>query len=78
VSITEPIGDDTMGNLMDSMLAAFAQFDNKIRISRTTGGMITRLEQGGWPLLPMATGDQKHLVVLLRLNRVMTPQRSVY
>ncbi|WP_408996129.1 recombinase family protein [Streptomyces caniscabiei] len=49
VSVTEPIGDDPMGNLMDAMLAAFAQFDNEIRTARTTGGMRARLEQGGWP-----------------------------
>ena len=49
VSVTEPIGDDPMGNLMDGMLAAFAQFDNDIRTARTTGGMRARLEQGGWP-----------------------------
>lgn len=49
VSVTEPISDDPMGNLMDSMLAAFAQFDNDIRTARTTGGMKARLEQGGWP-----------------------------
>ena len=49
VSVTEPIGDDPMGNLMDGMLAAFAQFDNEVRTARTTGGMRARLEQGGWP-----------------------------
>lgn len=49
VSVTEPIGDDPLGNLMDGMLAAFAQFDNDIRTARTTGGMRARLEQGGWP-----------------------------
>lgn len=49
VSVTEPIGDDPIGNLMDSMLAAFAQFDNDIRTARTMGGMKKRLEQGGWP-----------------------------
>ncbi len=49
VSVTEPIADDAMGNLMESMLAAFAEFDNEIRMARTTGGMIARLEQGGWP-----------------------------
>lgn len=49
VSVTEPISDDPMGNLMESMLAAFAQFDNEIRLARTTGGMIARLEQGAWP-----------------------------
>lgn len=49
VSVTEPIDDSPMGQLMDSMLAAFAQFDNDIRTARTTGGMKARLEQGGWP-----------------------------
>lgn len=49
VSVTEPIGDDPMGNLMDGMLAAIAQFDNEIRLSRTQGGMKARSEQGGWP-----------------------------
>lgn len=49
VSVTEPISDDPMGNLMESMLAAFAEFDNEIRKARTTGGMIARLEQGAWP-----------------------------
>ena len=49
VSVTEPIGDDPLGNLMDGMLAAFAQFDNEVRTARTTGGMRARLEQGGWP-----------------------------
>lgn len=43
VSVTEPIDDSPMGNLMDSMLAAFAQFDNDIRAARTTGGMKARL-----------------------------------
>lgn len=49
VSVTEPIGDDPLGNLMDGMLAAFAQFDNEVRTARTTGGMRARLKQGGWP-----------------------------
>jgi len=49
ISVTEPIGDDPVGNLMDGMLAAFAQFDNDIRTARTTGGMRARTMQGGWP-----------------------------
>lgn len=49
VSVTEPIGDDPVGNLMDGMLAAFAQFDNDVRTARTTGGMKARTLQGGWP-----------------------------
>jgi site-specific DNA recombinase len=49
VSVTEPIDDSPTGSLMDSMLAAFAQFDNEIRLLRTQGGMRARSEQGGWP-----------------------------
>jgi site-specific DNA recombinase len=49
VSVTEPIGDDPMGNFMDGMLAAWAQFDNDIRLVRTQGGMKARSEQGAWP-----------------------------
>ncbi len=49
VSVTEPISDDPTGNLMDGILASFAQFDNEIRLLRTTGGMKARTEQGGWP-----------------------------
>jgi site-specific DNA recombinase len=52
VSVTEPIGDDPVGNLMDGMLAAFAQFDNDVRTARTTGGMRARTMQGGWPHSP--------------------------
>lgn len=49
ISVTEPIEDSPTGNLMESMLAAFAQFDNDIRTLRTTAGMKARTEQGGWP-----------------------------
>jgi site-specific DNA recombinase len=49
MSATEPIGDDPMGTLLDGILASFAQFDNDIRLVRTTGGMKARTEQGGWP-----------------------------
>lgn len=48
-SVTEPIGDDPMGNLMEGILASFAQFDNDIRTARTTSGMRARTQQGGWP-----------------------------
>ena len=48
-SVTEPIDDTPSGNLMETMLAGFAQFDNQIRAARTTGGMKARLLQGGWP-----------------------------
>jgi site-specific DNA recombinase len=49
VSVTEPIDDNPMGSLMENVLAAFAQFDNEIRLVRTMGGMKARAQQGGWP-----------------------------
>ncbi len=49
VSVTEPIDESPMGTLMDTMLSGFAEFDNEIRKARTVGGMVARLEQGGWP-----------------------------
>ncbi len=49
VSVTEPIDDTPTGSLMDSMLAAFAQFDNEIRMARTQGGMRARSLEGAWP-----------------------------
>lgn len=48
-SVTEPIDESPMGSLMEGVLAAFAQFDNDIRTSRTTSGMRARSMQGGWP-----------------------------
>ena len=49
MSVTEPIGEGATGDLMENMLAAFAQFDNDIRTLRTTTGMRARTKQGGWP-----------------------------
>jgi site-specific DNA recombinase len=49
VSVTEPISDDPMGTLVENMLAAYAQFENEMRLARTTAGMKARTEQGGWP-----------------------------
>ncbi len=47
-SVTEPIDDSPMGSLMEGVLAAFAQFDNDIRTTRTVTGMKARTMQGGW------------------------------
>lgn len=48
-SVTEPIDESPMGSLMEGVLAAFAQFDNDIRTTRTVTGMRARTMQGGWP-----------------------------
>lgn len=48
VSVTEPIEDSNTGRLMESMLAAFAQFDNEVRTERASNGLRGRAEEGGW------------------------------
>jgi hypothetical protein len=47
-SATEPIDDTSTGKLMESVLAAFAQFDNDVRSDRTRAGMKAALELGRW------------------------------
>lgn len=48
LSATEPIENTNTGNLMETILAGFAQFDNGVRSERSRGGMKTRIEQGCW------------------------------
>jgi site-specific DNA recombinase len=45
-SVTEPITDDPQGQLMETMLAGFAQFENEIRKQRCTSGMQGSLRRG--------------------------------
>lgn len=45
-SVTEPITDDPQGQLMETMLAGFAQFENEIRKQRCTSGMQGALRRG--------------------------------
>ena len=47
-SVTEPIDDSATGQLMESILAGFAEFDNKLRAERSRVGMVRRSEQGSW------------------------------
>lgn len=47
-SVTETIGEDPQGHLMETILAGFAQFDNDIRAVRSRNGMEERLRQGIW------------------------------
>ncbi len=51
-SVTEPISDDPMGKLMETMLAGFAEFDNDIRSLRCRNGMMDRIRQGIYPFKP--------------------------
>lgn len=52
VSVTELIGSDPTGKLMETMLAGFAEFDNAIRKQRCSNGMLARLKSGIWPWKP--------------------------
>lgn len=45
-SVTEPITNDPQGQLMETMLAGFAQFENEIRKQRCTSGMQGSLRKG--------------------------------
>ncbi len=47
-SVTEIIGEDPQGHLMETILAGFAQFDNDIRSIRSRSGMEARMRQGVW------------------------------
>lgn len=52
VSVTEPIASDPNGQLMETILAGFAQFDNEIRAVRSVQGMKQRLREGIFPWKP--------------------------
>lgn len=54
VSITEPTDNSPMGKVLETMLAAFAQFDNDLRSQRSSDGLLTKLREGIWPLAPFA------------------------
>ena len=45
-SVTEPISDTPVGKMMESMLSAFAEFDNNVRTERSVNGMRERIKQG--------------------------------
>lgn len=69
LSVTEPIEDSTTGRLMETMLAAFAQFDNEVRAERATNGLNGRADQGGWisrpPLGYLNTRDEVNRPTLM-------------
>ncbi len=47
-SVTEPIGNNPMGKMMEGILSTFAEFDNNVRTERSVNGMKERLKQGVW------------------------------
>jgi len=52
VSITEPIDPNPEGELMETILAGFAQFDNEIRATRSVHGMRRKIQEGIFPWKP--------------------------
>ena len=48
-SATEPIGDEPNAKLFETIVAAFAEFDNAIRALRCVNGMRARIRSGIWP-----------------------------
>ena len=65
ISVTEPFAQSSTGNLMKTMLSAFAQFDNDVRSERSSAGAKRRIEEGGWPYLA-PLGYQNHKDTLRR------------
>ena len=51
-SVTEPIGNDPVEKLIETVLAGTAEFDNSIRSQRCTDGMIAKLREGICPWQP--------------------------
>ena len=52
MSVTEPIGNNPVEKLLETVLAATSEFDNSIRRQRCTNGMLARVLQGIWPWKP--------------------------
>ncbi len=48
-SVSEPIDDSAMGKMFETMMSAFAEFDNSIRTQRSIDGMSEKIKQGLWP-----------------------------
>ena len=51
-SVTEPISDDPIGKMTETMLAGYAQFENEIRKQRCEGGMQGKIKNGIRPWKP--------------------------
>ncbi len=51
-SVSEPIGNDPVEKLIETVLAGTAEFDNSIRSRRCTDGMIEKLREGILPWQP--------------------------
>lgn len=61
ISASEPTNESSSGELMETMLAGFAQFDNRMRTERTVGGMQEALNSGYWTFkAPFGYKNSKH------------------
>lgn len=70
-SVTEPINETPQGQLMETVLAGFAQFDNDIRTERSKTGMEQRVKEGRWvfgriPLGYLASKDEGNKTILIQ------------
>jgi len=52
VSISEPAGNDPVGDMVSTIMFAVAQFDNDIRAQRSKRGMAETAMRGGWITTP--------------------------
>ncbi len=63
-SVTEQIGEDPTGKLLEGMMAVIAEFDNDIRKVRCSGGMLGLLKKGLYPWHPpigyLSEQNKKH------------------
>ena len=50
-SATEPIDDSHIGRFMETVLAGFAELDNRMKAERTVTGLKTAVNIGRWPFL---------------------------
>jgi len=48
-SVTEPIDDSSIGKFMETVLAGFAELDNRMKADRSIVGMKDSLDLGRWP-----------------------------
>src|SRR5213592_4419848 len=83
VSVTEPIDSNPEGNLMETILAGFAQFDNDIRATRTVQGMRRKLQEGIFPWKPplgyrsSTRNDEKRTSPISRINLCLAFSRKL-
>ncbi|HJS57497.1 MAG TPA: recombinase family protein [Vicinamibacteria bacterium] len=52
LSVTEPLEENASGRLLETMLAAFSQFDNDLRSERSVAGLKAALRRGRWTFRP--------------------------